>query len=93
MPRAPNTPAWKEIEITEDMLARYDRPGPRYTSYPTAPVWTTEFGPAQLEAAYRQADNSSTPVSLYTHLPFCESLCLFCCCTVSIQKDRRVLTP
>jgi oxygen-independent coproporphyrinogen III oxidase len=93
MSRGPNIPAWKEIEITEDTLSRYDRPGPRYTSYPTAPVWTTEFGPAELEAAYRQADDSSTPVSLYMHLPFCESLCLFCGCTVSIQKDRRVLTP
>ena len=80
-------------QISEDFLAKYNRPGPRYTSYPTAPVWKDDFGPADLEKVYAQADAEGRPVSLYTHIPFCESLCLFCACTVSIQKNKEVALP
>ena len=82
-----------ELRVSAEFLARYNRPGPRYTSYPTAPVWNDAFGPADLEAAYAAADTARTPVSLYMHLPFCESLCLFCACNVIIQKDKRVSIP
>jgi len=64
--------------VTEQLLAKYNRPGPRYTSYPTAPVWKDDFGPANFEEYCARADARGTPVSLYMHLPFCESLCLFC---------------
>jgi oxygen-independent coproporphyrinogen-3 oxidase len=83
----------EELRVSEDFLARYNRPGPRYTSYPTAPVWNNAFGPADLEAVHSAADAARTPVSLYMHLPFCESLCLFCACNVIIQKDKRVSMP
>lgn len=79
--------------ISDEMLEKYNRPGPRYTSYPTAPVWKDDFGPDDLEEYYAQADEHRTPVSLYMHLPFCESLCLFCACNVSIQKDKQVAIP
>jgi len=85
-----------EIEIgavSEALLEKYNRPGPRYTSYPTAPVWKEDFGPDDLERHYAQADSIGTPLSLYMHLPFCESLCLFCACNVSIQKDKSVTIP
>src|SRR5579859_7161141 len=82
-----------ELRVSEEFLARYNRPGPRYTSYPTAPVWNDAFGPADLEAVHAAADVALTPVSLYMHLPFCESLCLFCACNVIIQKDKRVSMP
>src|SRR5882762_6417174 len=82
-----------ELRVSEDFLARYNRPGPRYTSYPTAPVWNDSFGPADLQAVHSAADAAKTPVSLYMHLPFCESLCLFCACNVIIQKDKRVSIP
>jgi oxygen-independent coproporphyrinogen III oxidase len=82
-----------ELHVSEEFLARYNRPGPRYTSYPTAPVWNESFGPQDLEKVHAQADHAKTPVSLYMHLPFCESLCLFCACNVIIQKDKRVATP
>ncbi len=68
------------FRVTPEFLARYDRPGPRYTSYPTAPVWSDNFGPADLEAAHQEAERSASPVSIYVHIPFCESLCLFCAC-------------
>ncbi len=67
-------------QISDEFLEKYNRPGPRYTSYPTAPVWKDDFGPDDLEEYYARADALATPLSLYMHLPFCESLCLFCAC-------------
>ncbi len=83
----------REFHVTPELLARYDQPGPRYTSYPTAPVWNDNFGPADLEAAHADADRAASPVSLYVHIPFCASLCLFCACNVVIQKDKSVALP
>lgn len=80
-------------QISDAFLEKYNRPGPRYTSYPTAPVWKDDFGPDDLEACFESANERATPVSLYMHIPFCESLCLFCACNVSIQKDKRVAIP
>jgi oxygen-independent coproporphyrinogen-3 oxidase len=80
-------------QISDAILEKYNRPGPRYTSYPTAPVWKDDFGPQDLESFYARAENDSTPLSLYMHLPFCESLCLFCACNVSIQKNKSVAIP
>ncbi|HTM57835.1 MAG TPA: oxygen-independent coproporphyrinogen III oxidase [Candidatus Udaeobacter sp.] len=76
---------------TAELLARYDQPGPRYTSYPTAVEFTPEFG----EEAYRErlaaADAAGEePISLYAHLPFCEARCLFCGCNVVISTRRDV---
>ena len=85
--------ASEKFRVSEEFLARYNRPGPRYTSYPTAPVWKEDFGPADLERAFAAADSTQTPLSLYMHLPFCESLCLFCACNVVISKDKSVLPP
>ena len=79
--------------ISDAFVDKYNRPGPRYTSYPTAPVWKDDFGPDDFEKYCARAEEKATPVSLYMHLPFCESLCLFCACTVSIQKDKRVAIP
>ena len=75
----------EELSVGEDFVNRYNRPGPRYTSYPTAPAWTDSFGPKEFEVAIDDANRKRSPVSLYMHLPFCESLCLFCACNVSIQ--------
>ena len=83
----------EDLSVGEDFVNRYNRPGPRYTSYPTAPVWTDAYGPADYEAAMRSANEKKSPVSLYMHLPFCESLCLFCACNVIIRKDKSGLPP
>jgi oxygen-independent coproporphyrinogen III oxidase len=83
----------QELSVGEQFVERYNRPGPRYTSYPTAPVWTDTFGPEEFEQAIASADKKGSPVSLYMHLPFCESLCLFCACNVIIRKDKSVAPP
>ena len=85
--------ARSELQVDQEFLTRYNRPGPRYTSYPTAPVWNDAFGPDDLEQVHEEADRASTPVSLYMHIPFCESLCLFCACNVIIQKNKEVAPP
>lgn len=81
------------LDISEEFLNKYNRPGPRYTSYPTAPIWQDNFGPDDLEGVFAEADRAAAPVSLYMHIPFCESLCLFCACNVAIQKNKAVAPP
>jgi oxygen-independent coproporphyrinogen-3 oxidase len=77
-----------------DLIARYDVPGPRYTSYPTADAWGDDVGPDDFAAALEQASESpSSPLSLYVHLPFCRSLCLYCGCNVVIAKRTDVADP
>jgi oxygen-independent coproporphyrinogen-3 oxidase len=83
------------IEVSPGLLERYNQPGPRYTSYPTAPEWDDDFGPRDFIAAAREADSrpDPAPLSLYFHIPFCQSLCLYCGCNVVISKDRGVTLP
>ena len=71
------------------LLRRYDRPGPRYTSYPTAPQFSAAFGSAEL-AAYAARSNAlpgERPLSLYVHVPFCFSPCFYCGCNRVITRD------
>ena len=81
-------------QVTAELLARYDRPGPRYTSYPTAIEFHEGIGTddylTRLAAANQLGD---APLSLYMHLPFCEERCLFCGCHVIITKHRDVAEP
>jgi oxygen-independent coproporphyrinogen-3 oxidase len=75
-----------------ELLRKYNEPGPRYTSYPTAPLFSEEFGSSEFE--HEVAENNRTaerPISLYFHLPFCDTLCYFCGCTmiVSRKEDKK----
>ena len=78
--------------ITPDLLTRFDVPGPRYTSYPTADRFVEAFGEADYLQALDQRKNGSmgkaTPLSLYVHIPFCESLCYYCACNKIITKHK-----
>jgi oxygen-independent coproporphyrinogen-3 oxidase len=71
-----------------DLIRKYDRPGPRYTSYPTAPEWTDAFGPEQYARHLAVADGQQGPLSIYVHLPFCREMCRFCGCNVVATHDR-----
>lgn len=72
-----------------ELLRRYDRPGPRYTSYPTAPQFTASFGEAQLREAALASNGDPIPrrLSLYVHVPFCLSPCFYCGCNRIITRD------
>ncbi|OYV01607.1 MAG: oxygen-independent coproporphyrinogen III oxidase [Burkholderiales bacterium PBB5] len=79
--------------LTEAMLRRLDRPGPRYTSYPTADRFVEAFGPAEYTQALQQRASGATvggkpPLSLYVHIPFCESVCYYCACNKVITKHH-----
>ncbi|MCS0615306.1 oxygen-independent coproporphyrinogen III oxidase [Massilia kyonggiensis] len=72
------------IEFDADLIARMTQRGPRYTSYPTADRFTPAFGAGEFAAAARPGK----PLSLYVHIPFCESLCYYCACNKIITHDR-----
>lgn len=72
-----------------DLLRRYDRPGPRYTSYPTAPQFSSSFGNAEFVEVAHQSNSDPIPrqLSLYVHVPFCFSPCFYCGCNRIITRD------
>ena len=71
-----------------EILRRHDRPGPRYTSYPTAPHFHDGYGPDQFRAAIARSNASGRPLSLYVHVPYCTSPCFYCGCNRIISRDR-----
>jgi oxygen-independent coproporphyrinogen-3 oxidase len=79
--------------ITPELLTRFDVPGPRYTSYPTADRFVEAFGEADYVQALTQRKSGSVgkplPLSLYIHIPFCESLCYYCACNKIITKHKE----
>ena len=82
-----------DAALSPALLARFDVPGPRYTSYPTADRFVEAFGPAEhLQALRQRAEGAvvggATPISLYVHIPFCESLCYYCACNKIITKHH-----
>lgn len=83
--------------ITTDLLTRFDVPGPRYTSYPTADRFVEAFGASDYAQALDQRRNGpaalALPLSLYVHIPFCESLCYYCACNKVITKHHERAAP
>ncbi|TDU39643.1 oxygen-independent coproporphyrinogen-3 oxidase [Gelidibacter sediminis] len=85
------------INMMRSLIDKYNVAGPRYTSYPTVPYWDTDtFTMQKWKNALIEAFNESNEaegISLYLHLPFCESLCTFCGCHKRITKQHSVETP
>ncbi len=88
--KAPET--WDPPKIDPEIVLKYDRPGPRYTSYPTAPHFHERFTCEDRIRAIRRSNEIAppAPLSLYFHIPFCSSLCRFCGCSVHRTKDRGI---
>jgi oxygen-independent coproporphyrinogen-3 oxidase len=75
--------------LSDDLLRRFDAPGPRYTSYPTADRFVDAFGPDDaMQALFRRAERRAAPLSIYVHIPFCESVCYYCACNKVITKHH-----
>lgn len=88
------SPSPTRLHVTETLLRRFDVPGPRYTSYPTADRFVDAFGAADLERALAQRAGAggavgAGPLSLYVHIPFCESVCYYCACNKVITKHHE----
>lgn len=81
----------QSLEFDPVLMARYDVPAPRYTSYPTAPQFHAGFGEMQLCDAILASNKAAPlrPLSLYVHVPFCWSPCFYCGCTRVITRDSR----
>jgi oxygen-independent coproporphyrinogen-3 oxidase len=78
--------------VTAELLARHDRPAPRYTSYPPVPAWRQGFGPPDyVEALTEAASTPAAPISVYVHVPFCALRCLYCGCNVRITRRGDLL--
>ncbi len=76
------------------LIEKYNVAGPRYTSYPTVPHWQPEnFSLNDWKSSIRQRVSSEKGISLYIHLPFCESLCTFCACHKRITKNHALERP
>ena len=83
--------------LTPDLLTRFDVPGPRYTSYPTADRFVEAFSQADLHQALdlrnQGLGQKNRPLSIYVHIPFCESLCYYCACNKIITKHHEKAEP
>jgi len=87
VPTETQPPATGSLNL--DLIRKYSIPGPRYTSYPPATKFTADWGPLELERAIGEDNASATsPISLYFHLPFCETRCWFCGCNTVITLRR-----
>ena len=79
--------------LCDALLRRFDAPGPRYTSYPTADRFVEAFGPADAlrmlsQRAHGATVGGTSPLSVYVHIPFCESVCYYCACNKVITKHH-----
>lgn len=77
-------------DVDLDLLKSFDKPGPRYTSYPPAPLFTNEYDDRRFEIdLITNNDENTSPISLYLHIPFCDTLCYFCGCTSVVTSKRE----
>lgn len=81
------------VEFDADLLKKYDRPVPRYTSYPPATELKPEFEEVGFRASIAVSNYKKTPLSLYCHIPFCETPCYFCGCNTIITQRKTLAEP
>ena len=83
----------QHLVFDHELIRRYDQPGPRYTSYPTAPHFGEDFDERALQDALNDSNASGRPLSLYFHIPFCEHLCFYCACTKVVTRHHGWGSP
>ncbi|MDD4913559.1 MAG: oxygen-independent coproporphyrinogen III oxidase [Methylococcales bacterium] len=83
----------QSISFDIDLINRYDKSGPRYTSYPTALELHEGFGDAEYRRHIQKSNAAGGPLSLYFHIPFCDTVCFYCACNKIITKNRAHAVP
>ena len=73
----------------KELIVKYSQPGPRYTSYPTAPQWSDAIGESHYRKHLERFRDEDKALSLYAHIPFCETLCYYCGCNIVITKNHE----
>lgn len=81
------------LTFDPELIKKYDRVGPRYTSYPTAVQFHEGFGVADYQAAAARSNASARLLSLYVHIPFCNTACFYCACNKIPTRDRSRAAP
>jgi oxygen-independent coproporphyrinogen-3 oxidase len=81
------------LEFDTDLIKRYDLSGPRYTSYPTAVQFHEDFSVEDYINQVTLSNQSGRPLSLYFHLPFCDTICFYCACNKIVTKNRKRAQP
>lgn len=81
------------VSFDLDLIRRYDQSGPRYTSYPTAVEFDESFDERAYRSACERGNASGRPLSLYFHIPFCDTVCFYCACNKIATKDRSLSPP
>ncbi|GAB0148633.1 MULTISPECIES: oxygen-independent coproporphyrinogen III oxidase [Marichromatium] len=81
------------VSFDIELIRRYDQSGPRYTSYPTAVEFDTSFDEAAYRATCARSNESGRPLSIYFHIPFCDTVCFYCACNKVVTKDRSRVAP
>ncbi|MGQ4647390.1 oxygen-independent coproporphyrinogen III oxidase [Lyngbya aestuarii] len=81
------------VQFDSTLLRKYDQPVPRYTSYPPATELKPEFEEVDFRTAIAVGNYKNTPLSLYCHIPFCETACYFCGCNTVITQRKQVAEP
>lgn len=92
-PPAISVPSMSDVLFDADTVARYDVPGPRYTSYPTALRFSAAFGETEYRHCAYASNERARPLSLYVHIPFCATLCFYCGCNKIVTKRRERAVP
>lgn len=83
----------QSIKFDLNLINRYDKSGPRYTSYPTALELHEGFGDAEYRQHIQKSNATGGPLSLYFHIPFCDTVCFYCACNKIVTKNRAHAAP
>ncbi|NJN45387.1 MAG: oxygen-independent coproporphyrinogen III oxidase [Candidatus Competibacteraceae bacterium] len=81
------------VVFDAELIHKYDKAGPRYTSYPTAVQFHEGFGATQYRELAQVSNATGKPLSLYFHIPFCDTVCYYCACNKIVTKNRRRAAP
>lgn len=81
------------VEFDQQLIKRYDKAGPRYTSYPTAVQFNEEYTADTYKKFAEKSNQSDKDLSLYFHIPFCDTVCFYCGCNKVVTKDRSKAMP